>query len=71
MLVGLLRSEVVVLIDGLQQLQPCSLPHTEVQEPFYHVELLYSLAVVYQILANLLSRLLGRFLSSPNKRKDH
>ena len=66
-----LCAELLVLLDGLQQLQPGSLPHAEVEEALHHVILLYGGAVLHQVLAYLLTRLLGRFPGCLHKGEDH
>ena len=68
---SLLRAEVVVLVDGLQQLQPGTVAHTEVQETLYHVELLHSRTMLLQVFANLLGRLFGALFSHLHEWEDH
>ena len=51
-------------IDGLQQFQPGTTAHAEVQEALHHVELLHGRAVCLQILTYLLCCLLRTLLGS-------
>ena len=60
MLVGSLRAEVLVAVDGSEQREPRALAYAEVEEALHDVELLHGLAVLRQPLANLLGRQLGR-----------
>ena len=70
-LVRSLLAVVVVLIDVFQQVEPCCVSNAQVQETLHHVELADSLAVVHQILANLLTGLFGTFASHLDKGEYH
>ena len=65
------KAETRVGIDGLQQFQPGTTAHAEVQEALHHVELLHGRAVCLQILTYLLCCLLRTFLGSLHKGEHH
>ena len=66
-----LAPEVLVLVDGFQQLQPCPLPHAEVEESLHYVEFLHGRAVLHQILSYLVGRLLRTLSGSLHKGEHH
>ena len=60
--VSFLLAELLIAVDGGEQLEPCLLCYHEVEESLHHVECGNSLTVVCQILSYLLCRVFGFLL---------
>ncbi len=68
---GLFHAEVLVLVDGLQQVSPGTVADAQVQEAFYHVELVDGCTVFHHILSDFLAGLFGTLAGHLDEGEHH